>query len=42
MGGLIEWLRLGGPAMLLLVLLSITALTLVIIKLWEFSERRIG
>ncbi|THD03364.1 hypothetical protein B1810_11670 [Panacagrimonas perspica] len=40
--GLIEWLRLGGPAMLLLVLLSITALTLVIIKLWEFSERRIG
>lgn len=42
MSGLLEWLRLGGPAMILLALMSITALTLVIIKLWEFSERRIG
>lgn len=37
-----EWLRLGGPAMLVLALMSITALTLVILKLWEFSERRLG
>lgn len=42
MGALLEWLRLGGPAMLVLVLMSILALTLVIIKLWEFSERRLG
>ena len=42
MSGLVEWLKLGGPAMLVLALMSITALTLVIIKLWEFSERRIG
>ncbi len=42
MGALMEWLRLGGPAMGVLALLSVTALTLVIVKLWEFSERRIG
>jgi biopolymer transport protein ExbB len=42
MGALMEWLRLGGPAMGVLVLVSVTALTLVIVKLWEFSERRIG
>jgi biopolymer transport protein ExbB len=38
---LAEWLRLGGPVMLVLLLLSVAVLTLVIVKLWEFSESRL-
>ncbi|MGH8460486.1 MAG: MotA/TolQ/ExbB proton channel family protein [Stenotrophobium sp.] len=36
-----EGLRLGGPAMLILLVLSVVALTLVIVKVWEFWELRI-
>ncbi|MGH8518060.1 MAG: MotA/TolQ/ExbB proton channel family protein [Panacagrimonas sp.] len=42
MGVLVEWLRLGGPAMVVLGLVSVVGLTLVIVKLWDFSERRFG
>ncbi len=42
MGVLLEWLRLGGPAMVVLALMSVLGLTLVIVKLWDFSERRFG
>lgn len=37
---LIEWLRLGGVPMGLLLLLSLVAATIVIVKLWEFWEWR--
>lgn len=37
-----QWLQLGGPAMVVLALMSVLGLTLVIVKLWDFSERRIG
>lgn len=36
------WLQLGGPAMWLLALMSVAALTLIILKLWDFSERKIS
>lgn len=36
-----EWLRLGGPTMAVLLLLSIATLTIVLIKLWEFWDQRI-
>jgi biopolymer transport protein ExbB len=39
---ILEWLRLGGPAMAVLALMSVLGLTLVIVKLWDFSERRLG
>lgn len=42
MGVLLEWLRLGGPSMVVLALMSVLGLTLVIVKLWDFSERRFG
>lgn len=42
MGVLLEWLRLGGPAMVVLALMSVLGLTLVIVKLWDFSERKLG
>ncbi|MCC2655739.1 MAG: flagellar motor protein MotA [Panacagrimonas sp.] len=42
MAVLLEWLRLGGPAMVVLALMSVLGLTLVIVKLWDFSERKIG
>jgi biopolymer transport protein ExbB len=38
---LTEWLRLGGPAMWALLLLSVAATTLIIVKLWEFYELRL-
>ena len=38
----LEWLKLGGPAMLVLVLMSIAAMTLTIVKVWEFFEHRYG
>lgn len=41
MSGAWEWLTLGGPVMLVLALLSVTVVTLAIIKLWEFSEARL-
>jgi len=37
-----EWIRLGGPTMLLLVGLSIATVTIVLVKLWEFWDQRIG
>ena len=37
-----QWLALGGPVMLILLALSISALTLVIAKVWEFHDRGIG
>lgn len=36
-----EWLRLGGPAMAVLVAMSVAAVTLVIVKVWEFYEFRL-
>ncbi len=37
-----EWLQLGGPVMLVLLVMSVAALSLIILKLWQFTERRIG
>ncbi|HUP91678.1 MAG TPA: MotA/TolQ/ExbB proton channel family protein [Solimonas sp.] len=39
---ILEWLRLGGPAMLVLLLMSVAGLTIVIVKLWEFWELRLN
>lgn len=36
-----EWLRLGGPTMYLLLILSVASVTIVLVKLWEFWDRRI-
>lgn len=36
-----EALALGGPVLWILLLLSVATLTLVIVKLWEFSELRL-
>lgn len=41
MSGPLAWLQLGGPAMLVLLLLSVAALSLIIIKLWEFADHRL-
>ena len=38
----LEWLRLGGPAMLILLLMSVATLTLILVKAWEFWELRLG
>ena len=38
----LEWLRLGGPAMLILLALSIASVTLILVKAWEFWELRLG
>ena len=38
----LEWLRLGGPAMLILLGLSIASVTLILVKAWEFWEIKIG
>ena len=37
----LEWLQLGGVAMWILALMSVVAVTLVIIKFWEYSEWRL-
>lgn len=37
-----QWLVLGGPAMGVLALMSVAALAVLILKLWEFSERQIS
>lgn len=37
-----EWLKLGGPTLLILLLLSLAAVTITVIKLWEFQELRLG
>jgi biopolymer transport protein ExbB len=37
-----EWIRLGGPTMLLLVALSVATVTIVLVKLWEFTDQKIG
>ena len=36
-----EWLRLGGPTMYVLLILSVASVTIVLVKLWEFWDRRI-
>lgn len=36
-----NWLALGGPAMWVLALMSVAAMTVIILKLWEFSERQL-
>lgn len=38
---MLEWIALGGPVMLVLLVLSIAVLTIVIIKLWEFGDARL-
>jgi biopolymer transport protein ExbB len=40
-GGIFEWLVLGGPVMAVLGVLSVAVATLSIIKVWEFSEARV-
>lgn len=42
MSALFTWLQLGGPVMLVLVALSVISLTLILMKVWEFTEARIG
>ncbi len=37
----LEWLRLGGPTMVVLLLLSVATVTIVLVKLWEFWDQRI-
>ena len=37
-----QWLVLGGPAMVALALMSVAALAVLILKLWEFSERQVN
>lgn len=37
-----NWLQLGGPVMLVLLIMSIWALTLILLKVWQFTERRVG
>ncbi|MGQ0699823.1 MAG: MotA/TolQ/ExbB proton channel family protein [Panacagrimonas sp.] len=41
MNAAFAWLQLGGPAMWVLALMSVASLTLVIVKLWDFSERKL-
>lgn len=36
-----DWLRLGGPAMWVLFIIWLAALTLITVKLWEFWELRL-
>lgn len=38
---LANWLALGGPVMIVLLILSVAVATLSIVKLWEFSDARI-
>lgn len=42
MGLILQGFALGGPAMWVLALMSVAALTLIILKLWEFAERRVA
>lgn len=37
-----SWVALGGPVMVVLMLMSVAAMALVITKVWEFWESRIG
>ncbi|HVT37353.1 MAG TPA: MotA/TolQ/ExbB proton channel family protein [Nevskiaceae bacterium] len=37
----LQWAQLGGPALIVLLALSIAALTIAIVKFWEFWETRI-
>ena len=41
MSSTLQWLQLGGPALLVLLALSVGALTITIVKFWEFFELRI-
>ena len=38
----LEWLDLGGPIVLVLIAMSVLALTIVIVKLWQFRGLRRG
>lgn len=39
MSAMLAWLELGGPAMWVLAAMSVLALTLSILKLWEFADQ---
>jgi biopolymer transport protein ExbB len=39
---MLGWLQLGGPVVMVLLAMSVLALTIVIIKLWQFRALRIG
>ncbi|MEQ8799824.1 MAG: MotA/TolQ/ExbB proton channel family protein [Salinisphaeraceae bacterium] len=41
-GGVLEMIALGGPVVALLIAMSILALTIVLLKLWQFSAMRVG
>lgn len=41
MSRLLDVIALGGPVMVLLLVLSVAVLTIVIIKLWEFADARV-
>ena len=41
-GRSLEWLDLGGPVVLVLVAMSVLALTIVFVKLWQFRRLRLG
>jgi biopolymer transport protein ExbB len=41
-GALLQWFELGGVTLVVLGLVSIAGLTVTILKLWDFSERRIA
>lgn len=40
--GLVDLVVLGGPVVAILLVMSVLALTIVIVKLWQFSRMRIG
>lgn len=42
MSNLLHWLEQGGPAIFILLALSVAALSIVIAKIWEFYELRIN
>ncbi|MDZ7752783.1 MAG: MotA/TolQ/ExbB proton channel family protein [Gammaproteobacteria bacterium] len=42
MEGLRELLATGGPVVAILLAMSVTALTIVLVKLWQFSAARLG
>jgi biopolymer transport protein ExbB len=41
MSAITDWLALGGPVMWVLAVLSVLGLTLILAKLWEFTEQKI-
>jgi biopolymer transport protein ExbB len=41
MSAILDWLALGGPVMWILAVLSVLGLTLILAKLWEFTEQKV-